>query len=62
MIRLDGKPVIASENELLNKEPAVRMRGLGEKGASPLPRTNSRFGHPTPQRGVEVERKRKDRR
>jgi formate dehydrogenase major subunit len=26
-------------------------------GESPLPKTNSRFGHPTPQRGVEVERK-----
>jgi formate dehydrogenase major subunit len=26
-------------------------------GESPLPRINSRFGHPTPQNGVEVERK-----
>jgi formate dehydrogenase major subunit len=25
--------------------------------ASPLPRINHRFGHPTPQRGVQVERK-----
>jgi len=24
---------------------------------SPLPRINSRFGHPTPQQGVQVERK-----
>jgi len=28
-----------------------------EVGESPLPRINSRFGHPTPQNGVEVERK-----
>jgi formate dehydrogenase major subunit len=39
------------------KELAVRMESLGQPGASPLPRGNSRFGHPTPQRGVEVERK-----
>jgi formate dehydrogenase major subunit len=30
---------------------------LNETGENPLPRINSRFGHPTPQRGVEVERK-----
>lgn len=39
------------------KEVAVKMTVLGEVGESPLPRTNSRWGHPTPQRGVEVERK-----
>jgi formate dehydrogenase major subunit len=39
------------------KEATVRMRVLSEKGESPLPRINHRFGHPTPQRGVEVERK-----
>ena len=39
------------------KETAVKLDVLSEKGVSPLPRTNSRFGHPTPQRGVEVERK-----
>ena len=39
------------------KEAVVRMRVLPEVGESPLPRTNHRFGHPTPQRGVEVERK-----
>jgi len=33
------------------------MQVLSKKGESPLPRTNSRFGHPTPQHGVEVERK-----
>jgi formate dehydrogenase major subunit len=39
------------------KETAVKMQVLSENGENPLPRTNSRFGHPTPQRGVEVERK-----
>jgi formate dehydrogenase major subunit len=39
------------------KETAVRMQLLEEKGESPLPRINHRFGHPTPQQGVEVERK-----
>ncbi len=39
------------------KEAVVRMRALPEMGESPLPRINPRFGHPTPQRGVEVERK-----
>jgi formate dehydrogenase major subunit len=39
------------------KETSVQMRVLGEKGENPLPKTNSRWGHPTPQGGVEVERK-----
>jgi formate dehydrogenase major subunit len=39
------------------KETSVHLKVLGEKGPNPLPRTNSRFGHPTPQKGVEVERK-----
>jgi formate dehydrogenase major subunit len=39
------------------KETAVKLEVLAPKGESPLPRTNFRFGHPTPQRGVEVERK-----
>jgi formate dehydrogenase major subunit len=39
------------------KETSVQLRVLGETGENPLPRTNSRFGHPTPQNGVEVERK-----
>ncbi|MDB5340690.1 MAG: putative formate dehydrogenase [Planctomycetaceae bacterium] len=39
------------------KEAAVRMQILSATGESPLPRINHRFGHPTPQRGVEVERK-----
>jgi formate dehydrogenase major subunit len=39
------------------KEASVRMVVLPEVGESPRPRVNSRFGHPTPLRGVEVERK-----
>jgi formate dehydrogenase major subunit len=39
------------------KEASVHMDVLTEIGESPLPRINSRFGHPTPQKGVEVERK-----
>jgi formate dehydrogenase major subunit len=39
------------------KEASVHLKVLPEIGESPLPRVNSRFGHPTPQSGVEVERK-----
>ena len=39
------------------KETSVQMDVLPEVGDSPLPRINWRFGHPTPQNGVEVERK-----
>ena len=39
------------------KETAVELRVLEGKGQNPLPRINPRFGHPTPQRGVEVETK-----
>jgi formate dehydrogenase major subunit len=39
------------------KECSVRLEVVPEIGESPLPRINSRFGQPTPQRGVEVERK-----
>ncbi len=39
------------------KEMSVHMEILSETGASPLPRVNHRFGHPTPQHGVEAERK-----
>jgi formate dehydrogenase major subunit len=39
------------------KETSVQLKVLCEVGESPLPKTNSRFGHPTPQNGVEVERK-----
>jgi formate dehydrogenase major subunit len=39
------------------KEVSIKMTVLPEVGENPLPRTNSRWGHPTPQHGVEVERK-----
>lgn len=39
------------------KELAVKLEKLPEKGPSPLPRHNSRYGHPTPTTGVEVEKK-----
>jgi formate dehydrogenase major subunit len=39
------------------KETSVKLTVLSEMGENPLPRTNSRWGHPTPQHGVEVERK-----
>jgi formate dehydrogenase major subunit len=39
------------------KETSVNLVVLDKTGADPLPRTNPRHGHPTPQRGVEVERK-----
>jgi formate dehydrogenase major subunit len=39
------------------KEASVRIEVIDSIGSSPLPRGNSRFGQPTPQRGVEVERK-----
>ncbi len=39
------------------KEASVRLLVLPEVGESPLPQVNSRFGSPTPQTGVEVERK-----
>ncbi len=39
------------------KEASVHLEVLPEVGDSPLPRINHRFGHRTPQNGVEVERK-----
>jgi formate dehydrogenase major subunit len=39
------------------KETSVCMRVLARTAENPLPRNNHRFGRPTPQRGVEVERK-----
>jgi formate dehydrogenase major subunit len=39
------------------KEAVVKLERLGSKGRSPVPPTNPRNGHPTPQSGVEVQRK-----
>lgn len=55
--RLTGNYTDRATHTPAYKETSVRMKVLGEAGESPLPRANPRFGHPTPQRGVEVERK-----
>jgi formate dehydrogenase major subunit len=56
--RLTSSHTDAVTNTPAYKEVSVSMRVLPEAaGENPLPRTNSRFGHPTPQLGVEVERK-----
>jgi formate dehydrogenase major subunit len=39
------------------KETSVHLTVLSQKGDNPIPRANPRYGHPTPQTGVEVERK-----
>ena len=39
------------------KETSVSLRVLNRAGENPIPRKNPRFGKPTPQKGVEVERK-----
>lgn len=54
---LTGSHADSATNTPAYKETAVRLRVLSESGESPLPRKNFRFGQPTPQRGVEVERK-----
>jgi formate dehydrogenase major subunit len=38
-----------------HKETAVKLHVLTKNGENLLARTNSRFGQPTPQRGVEVD-------
>ncbi len=55
--RLTSSHTDAATHTPAYKETSVRMRVLAPTGPAPLPRTNARFGHPTPQRGVEVERK-----
>lgn len=54
---LTGSHADSATNTPAYKETAVRLRVLAETGESPLPRKNFRHGHPTPQSGVEVERK-----
>lgn len=55
--RLTGSFTDAATHTPAYKETSVRLTVLGERGENPLPRVNPRYGHPTPQRGVEVERK-----
>ncbi len=54
--RLTGSHTDPPTHTPAYKETSVRLKVL-EPGESPLPRANFRFGHPTPQQGVEVERK-----
>jgi formate dehydrogenase major subunit len=54
---LTGSHTDATTHTPAYKETSVRMVVLPDVGESPLPRVNSRFGHPTPQLGVQVERK-----
>ncbi len=55
--RLTGAGLDRATHTPAYKETTVQMIPLDEQGANPLPRINFRFGHPTPQSGVEVERK-----
>ena len=55
--RLTGSHSDPATHTPAYKETAVRLQVFPEVDESPLPRINSRFGHPTPQMGVEVERK-----
>jgi len=55
--RLTSSHTDAATNTPAYKETSVHLDVLPEIGESPLPRINFRFGHPTPQNGVEVDRK-----
>ena len=55
--RLTSSHTDAATHTPAYKETSVHMDVFPEIGESPLPRINFRFGHPTPQNGVEVERK-----
>ncbi|SEJ63145.1 formate dehydrogenase major subunit [Deinococcus reticulitermitis] len=55
--RLTGQNKDTVTNTPAYKDTRVRLEVLPETGPHPLPKTNPRWGHPTPQRGVEVERK-----
>jgi formate dehydrogenase major subunit len=55
--RLTGSHTDAVTHTPAYKETSVRMRVLPEVEESPLPRINHRFGSPTPQLGLHIERK-----
>jgi formate dehydrogenase major subunit len=55
--RLTGSQVDRATHTPAYKEVSVQMTLLKQKGPHPLPPENFRHGHPTPQTGVEVERK-----
>lgn len=54
--RLTGPRVDRDTHTPAYKELAVNLKVLRQE-APPLPQANFRFGHPTPQNGVEIERK-----
>ena len=54
---LTGSHVDRATHTPAFKEVSVNMVVLPEEGDGPLPRINFRFGHRTPQPGVEIERK-----
>jgi predicted molibdopterin-dependent oxidoreductase YjgC len=49
--------LVEIDGQLARACGTTSLPGCKLSGQSPLPKTNYRFGHPTPQRGVEVERK-----
>ena len=55
--RLTGSNVDRATHTPAYKEISVHMIVLPETRPHPLPPSNFRHGHPTPQSGVEVERK-----
>lgn len=55
--RLTGSHTDEATHTPAYKETSVKLKVLTKSGDNPLPRTNFRFGNPTPQKGVEVERK-----
>jgi formate dehydrogenase major subunit len=55
--RLTGSSVDRATHTPAYKEISVNMTVLPESGPDPLPPQNFRHGNPTPQPGVEVERK-----
>ncbi|HEY9127909.1 MAG TPA: formate dehydrogenase subunit alpha, partial [Acidobacteriaceae bacterium] len=54
---LTGTHVDKDSHTPAYKETSVRMRVLEASGNSPLRKDDHRYGHPTPQNGVEIERK-----
>ena len=55
---LTGSQTDSATNTPAYKETAIKLEVLSEQGSNPLKILNFRFnGHPTPQAGVEVERK-----
>lgn len=55
---LTGRTMDQTAHTPAYKELSVKMEKLGEpRGESPLPKTNPRFAHPKPQKGVLVEEK-----